>query len=352
MIIPLTFATIGAVLMALPAGAFSPNWTTPKRILPFNGPPLHASVVDANGAVHVASEKGSQGIHYITNKSGSWVTCQLTSANDRYPSITISGDVVHFAFARQVDGQRGLYTAASNQPAAVPQGCGFAVTKRYSGGAGTSDIGVWSGVMHVAFRTSNKKLKYFRGDPTAIEWTFRENVDGNCCTSAPAISFTTTGSVRIAYGNGTKRARGLKFALRSNGMRKKSKATSGRVKHVDLVLDHSPEVFTPPNNHPRIAHVVKGRGVYVAWKSRPNAKGSWAHFYFGRKSGPTGLTYRSNQQRVLITGGGNMSMVISGGPIYMTQAISKSRKDFKAVFHGGSITFSRKGRGVYYSRLK
>ena len=198
----LSLALIGALVLALPAAAFSSSWTKPKRILPYNGTPLHASVVDGAGHVHVASEKGSQGIRYITNKSGSWVTCQLTDANDRYPSIAVAGDVVHIAFARQTSGQRGLYTTSSDQLAPAVGGCGLAVTQRYAGGAGSSALGVSGGNMHIAFRTTTKKLKYFRGDPASTDWTVRENIDGLCCTSAPAMYFTTKGSIRVAHGDG------------------------------------------------------------------------------------------------------------------------------------------------------
>jgi len=350
--LPMVLAFVGALVFAVPAAAFSSNWTSPKRILAHDGQPLHASVVDGSGHVHVASEKGSKGIHYMTNKSGSWKTCQLTFKNDRYPSITVAGDVVYFVFARQTAGEKGLYTAASDQPVQAAAGCGFATTKRYTGGAGSSAVGVSGSQMHIAFRTSTKKLKYHRGNPASADWTVRENIDGKCCTSAPAMYFTTSGSVRVAYGDGTKKAEGLKFALRSSGKWKKSKAAGGRVKYVDLVLDHSPGVFTPPNNHPRIAYVVKRKGVSVANKAAPNAKGSWSRFFIGRHFGPTGLVYWSNQQKVLISGKGKMAMTTSGGPIYYTQAISNNGKDSKGVFMGDRLTFSRKGKGVFYTRLK
>ena len=98
--------------------------------------------------------------------------------------------------------------------------------------------------------------------------------------------------------------------------------------------------------------MVKRKGVSVASKANPSVKGSWSRSFIWRFLGPTGLTYWSNQQRVFVSGNGKMSMTVSGGPIAHTFPISSSGKDNKGVFMGSHLTFSRKGQGVYYTRLK
>lgn len=346
---PLAVATVALFAASLPATAASPAWTSPKRVFQSTGQPAHDTVISGSGHVHIATEKGSGGIHYVTNASGSWQSCQVSDGDDRFPSITAEGDVVHIAFARRDAGQKGLYTASSDKLTAAA-GCGFALTKRYTGGAGSSAIGMRGSTLHIAFRTAKDKLKYFRGDPDAADWTTKETIDGKCCTSAPALAFTTTGGPRVAYGDGTRRAQGLKFAVRTSKGWKKSKASGGRVKHVAMVLDYSPQPFgKPPSNAPHLVYVVKKQGSYLSVKGKPNAKGGWNTRHLGRSFGQGGITTWSNDTIIILSSPG-ISQVRFRGGILFGETVSSNRKDGKPRYVGGQLTFSRKGSGVFHTQ--
>lgn len=114
-------------------------------------------VTDGGGKTHVATERGSAGLWYITNSSGSWTSCQLSSGNDRNPSIAVGGGAIHVAFARNDAGVRGIYTASSNQTATAV-GCGWAITKRFAGKAGQPSMGAYGELLSIAFRHEGQHL--------------------------------------------------------------------------------------------------------------------------------------------------------------------------------------------------
>ncbi len=94
-----------ALLLALAVGdvAAVTGWTGPTRV--FDGPYREVSMdVDTNGKVHAAA-RGSTGLWYLTNRSGSWTRSRLTTnpldGRDVHPTLSIDLDgSVHVAFAR------------------------------------------------------------------------------------------------------------------------------------------------------------------------------------------------------------------------------------------------------------
>ena len=275
----LTLALVATFIAAIPAAAFTSSWTKPRLVFKHDSAPTHSMVTDGAGKVHIATERGAGGVWYVSNASGSWQQCQISDRNDRQPSIALSGSVVHIAFARQTDGQKGVYTASSDQPAVDP-GCGWAVTKRYSGSSSSPSLAAFGATLSIAFNTGARKLRFLKGAAASDPWAPTQVVDGKCCTSAPVLALTTTGSPRIAYGDGTSKSEGLKFAKRTSKGWKKSKVHGGRIKHIAMVLDRTPGLFgEPPSNFPRIAYVVKKQGAYLATQGGglgAGASDSWA----------------------------------------------------------------------------
>ena len=54
----------------------------------------------------------------------------------------------------------------------------------------------------------------------------------------------------------------------------------------------------------------------------------------------------------MISGNGRLTQVIGSGGIWAVFQISANSKDGRPVFHGSWPTFSRKGKGVFYTRRK
>jgi hypothetical protein len=302
----------------------------------------------------VAAERGSGGVWYVTDRSGTWTQCQVSSGNDRKPSIAVDGSVVHIAFARLTDGERGIYTASSDQPGAAP-GCGWSVTERYSGSASHPALAARAGVLSIAFRTGDRKLRFIKGPAASAEWTIRETIDGVCCTSPVVIALTSSGGPRVAYGDGRSKARGLKFGVRTSKGWKKSKVHGGRVEHVALVLDQTPGLFgQPPSNAPHVAYVVKKQGTYHARKGSPGSGGSWSKRFLRKAFGPVDLTHSSNLTYIVHTSKGNLGYTRTSGGIWYGGRLSGSGRDSKPQLAAGQLTFSRKmsGSGIYHTRQR
>ena len=89
------------------------------------------------------------------------------------------------------------------------------------------------------------------------------------------LALTTEGSPRIAYGDSS--ADGLKYAARSGSSWKKRKVQGGRVRHVALHIDYTPDPWNglQPANAPSIAYVVDHKGTYRAGKGGSGVAGSW-----------------------------------------------------------------------------
>jgi hypothetical protein len=349
----MALALVAVFVATIPAAAFSSLWTKPKRVFAHDTAPTHSMVSDAAGKVHIASERGSAGVWYITDASGPWTRCQISHQNDRHPSIAVDGGVVHIAFARMVVGQRGIYTASSNQPGAEP-GCGWAVTKRRAGGASHPSMAARGGTLHIAFRSPEKKLRYLRGKATASAWAGAELIDKDCCTSPVALALTSAGAPRVAYGDGVKRTVGLKYGARTGKGWKWTRVYRARIKHVALTIDHSPGVFAPPSNAPRIAFVAKRKGTLLASKGSSSLAGGWGFRTMAKSFGPVDIQHRGNVTQIVYVSGGNLQLARAGGPIWIYRTLSRTRSDTKPQLDGGRLTYSRyKGpRGVFYSRLK
>jgi hypothetical protein len=347
----LTLALVGVLAGSLPVAAFASGWTPPKRVFADDGPPSHSMTTDGGGKVHIATERSGGGVWYVTNASGSWQECQVSGGDDRRPSIAVDGSVVHVAFARVSGGEAGIHTASSDQPAA--SGCGWAVTRRFSGAATHPSLVARSGSLSIAFRTDDKKLRFIKGPASETTWSVRELIDGSCCTSPVALALTHTGAPRVAYGDGTSRADGLKYGVRTSKGWKKSKAHKGRVTQVAMVLDQTPGLFgKPPSSAPRIAYVVKRQGTYLAAKSSAGTSGSWGKRTIARSFGPVDLTHSSNVTYIVYANGGNLRYARASGGIWFGGALSNGGSDDKPQLVGGQLTFTRSGgfSGIYHTR--
>ena len=308
-------------------------------------------VLDGSGKTHIAADDGS-GIVYATNASGSWEECRVSDGDDHEPSIALGGGLVHIAFARYDSGARGIYSASGS--GAGGAACGWQVIVRHAGSDGQPSLGAYGGTLHIAFRTSDKRLRYTRGAyDTDQGWTVLETVDGTCCQSAPALALTTDGSPRIAYGDSS--ADGLKYAARSGSSWKKRKVQGGRVRHVALHIDYTPDPWNglQPANAPSIAYVVDHKGTYRAGKGGSGVAGSWGIAFFGRYFAPPDLAGQSNKYVVIYGKGGSLWATSVSGGIYIGRKISSSGRDGLpqiAMFGVDSVvTFARErsGSGVY-----
>jgi hypothetical protein len=350
----LSLALVGAFGAAIPATAFSDAWTSPNRVFEDAGAPNHAMTTDSGGKVHIATERSTGGVFYVTNVSGSWQECQVSAGNDRRPSIDVDGGVVHIAFAR-LSGETGIYTASGEPPPGDASDCGWDITSRYAGAASHPSLVARSGSLSVAFRTGDNKLRFIKGPASPIEWTVRELIDGSCCTSPVVLALTHTGAARVAYGDGAGNADGLKYGVRTSKGWKKSKAHTGRVKQVAMVLDQTPEVITRvPSNAPHIAYVVKGQGTFVAAKSSSGTSGSWTKRTIARSFGPVALTHASNVTYIVYADDGDLRHARTSGGIWTGGALSNGGSDGKPQLVGGQLTFSRDSgtKGIFHTRAK
>lgn len=350
----LTLTLVAIFAATLPAAAFSGDFTTPKRVWSSPGAPNHAMATDGDGNVHIATERGAAGVWYITNAGGPWTKCQVSSGNDRRPSIDVWGDTVHIAFARLDLNHKGIYTVSSDQLVAGP-GCGWAETRRFVGPATQPSLGVHGGALSIAFRTGSKQLKFIKGLAASSTWSIKQTIDGDCCTAPPSLYLTHLGSPRVAYGDGTAKANGLKYAARTAAGWKKAKVAGGRVKQVALALDRTPGLFgTPPGNHPAIAYVLKGKGTYFAGKGGSGVSGGWGKRFLGKAYGPLAIQVGSNLTYIVYTANGNLKFVRHSGGIWFSGKLSGSGADTKPQLDEGRLTYGRfKGTtGIYYTRRK
>ena len=350
----LVLALLATLLGTGLASAFSGNWTSPTRVFKHDFAPTHSLAIDGAGHAHVATERGGEGVWYITNASGSWTECQLSSGNDRSPSIALDGGVVHIAFARRDAGDEGVFTASSDRPAAAAD-CGWALTRRFEGAATQVSMGARGGTLSIAVRTAGKQLRFLKGPAATTSWTVNELIDGSCCTSPVDLALTSSGSPRVAYGDGARTAAGLKFGVRTSDGWKRSKAHGGRVKQVALTLDQTPGFFgQPPSNAPRIAYVVKKQGTYLAMKGSAGSSGGWSKRYLSKSFGPVDLTHFSNVTYIIYVKSGDLRYARASGGIWYSGSLSGSGRDGKPQLVSGQLTFARSGAaaGIYHTRMR
>jgi len=351
-LIGLSLATACAMVASTTASAFGDGWASPTRISSATVAVSHDMVTDASGYVHIASDRGSGGVWYISNAGGAWTECQVSEGDDRRPSIALEGGTVHIAFARVTDGQQGIYTASSDQPA-TGVGCGWPVTLRHAGSASYPSMQVRGGVLSIAFRTGDKKLRFTKGPANAAAWTVGEVIDRSCCTSPVALALTHAGAPRVAYGDGGSRAQGLRFAVRTKAGWRTSKAHGGRVKQVAMVLNQLPGLFgQPPSNAPSIAFVAARQGAYLATKGNDGPGGAWGKRFLGKAFGPLDLTNSSNVTYIVFAKNGDLDYTRGSGGIWWGGKLSGSGKDGQPQLSGGQLTFTRKGgrSGIYHTR--
>ena len=352
--VALLLLAVGASAMPAPTAASSNGWTTPQRVFSHGSATSQQMVVDGAGKVHVATDRGSAGVWYVTNAAGPWETCQVSDDNDRWPSIALDGGVIHIAFARLTDGQKGIYTASSDQLGGGSE-CDWIVSRRSSGGAGGPSLGARGGSLSIAFEASNRKLRFIKGPASATDWTLDEVIDGKCCTSPVAMALTNTGAARVAYGAGTSKAKGLKYGVRTSSGWKKTTAHGGRVKHVAMVLDQTPGLFgQPPSNSPHIAFAVKRKGTFVSVKGSSGASGRWGQRKIARAVGPLDLTHHSNVSFIVYAAGGDLRYARTSGGIWTGGMLIRGKSYSRPQLDGGQLAFTRQGApaGIYYSRAK
>jgi hypothetical protein len=348
-VLALGLATVGVLVVSTFASAFGGGWAPPRRVFTADTVPSHDMTTDASGYVHIASDRGSAGIWYITNAGGAWAECRVSDGDDHRPSIAVEGDVVHVAFARTSGGAPGLYTASGAAAVSGPD-CGWPLTLRYAGSASHPSLQERGGILSIAFRTGDRKLRFIRGAAGVEGWAAPEVIDGSCCTSPVALALTDGGSPRVAYGDGAGTAQGLKFAVRTSSGWRASKAHGGRIKHVALVLDQMPGLFgEPPSNAPRVAYVVARRGAYLGTKASGGVTGAWTTRSLAKAYGPLDLTYASNITYIVYTKGGDLRYARASGGIWVGGLLSGSGRDGQPQLAGGSLTFTRKGTpsGIY-----
>jgi hypothetical protein len=306
-------------------------------------------VVDGAGKTHIAAE--DSGIVYATNAGGSWTECRVSSGADREPSIAVGGGMVHVAFARRDSGDLGIFTASG-----APGGsgsCGWDVVPRHAGSSTKPSMGVHGSTLHVAFRTSDGRLRYKRGTWDAANWTVHQIVDSTCCQSAPALALTAEGSPRIAYGDSS--ADGLRYAAPSGSSWNKRRVQRGRILHVALVMDQTPDPWNGlrPANAPNIAYVVKNVGTFAAVKAGSGVTGAWATRHIGRHFSPPDLVVQSNKFAMVYGHNGRVWGQSKQGGIFIERKISGSGKDGHPQIgvQGTSyvVTFARgqSSEGVY-----
>lgn len=350
----LALVVAASLAATLPASAFNSDWTKPKLVFRAGFAPNQALAVDAVGKAHIAVQDGSRGVWYVSNASGAWQTCRVSSGDDRNPSIALTDGTVHVAFTRSTPLDRGVYTASSDQPAGT-DGCGWALTRRYVGAASGASLEAFGATLSIAFRTADRKLRFARGPAADPDWSTREVIDSACCTSPVELELTTGGAPRVAYGAGTSsKALGLRYGVRTSDGWKKTRVQGGRIKHVDMTLDKSGGVFNPPPNAPRILYVVKGKGTYLARKQTSGVSGKWTRSLERRTYGPPQVHHWSNNTSLVYGGGGNLWFQTQRIISYEV-ALSTNGRDVKPKLAQGTyLVFSRsKGTtGVYYSRVK
>ncbi len=216
-------------------------------------------------------------------------------------------------------------------------------------------MGARAGTLSIAVRTADKKLRFLKGPAATTPWTINELIDGSCCTSPVDLALSSSGSPRVAYGDGAGTAAGLKFGVRTSKGWKKSKAHGGRVKQVALALDQTPGLFgQPPSNAPRIAYVVKKQGTYLASKGSAGTSGSWDRRYLSKSFGPVELTHYSNVTYIVYVESGDLRYARASGGIWYGGGLSGSGRDGKPQLESGQLTFARSGAaaGVYYTRTR
>jgi hypothetical protein len=344
--VALAIAVAGVLLASATASAFNSAWSKPQRVFTSPSVPSQDMVTDAAGNVHVASDRGGDGVWYITNKGGAWSQCQISTGDDRQPSIAVDGGTVHVAFARTSGGAEGIYTASSDQPAGG-SGCGWALTQRHAGGASASSLRARGGVLSIAYRTDDHKLRFTRGEAADADWTVQEVIDASCCTSPVSLALTTTGAARVAYGDGASRAQGLKFAVRSASGWRAAKAHGGRVTQVAMVLDQMGGLFgEPPSNAPSIAFVVARKGAYLATKGRDGTAGSWDGRFIAKAFGALDLTKASNVTRIVYTRKGDLLYTRMSGGIWVGSTLSGTGREGQPRLSAGQLTFTRTGSGA------
>jgi len=340
----------GVLIAQLPTAPARAGWTGPTRVVSTPSQPRYSMVVDANGATHIAAEDG--GIVYASNATGSWAECRVSSGADRDPSIAWSGGVVHIAFSHHASGELGIRTA-SGVPSGGSGSCGFPVDTRHVGSATTPSVAAYGSTLHVAFRTPDGRLRYKRGASDATSWTVHQIVDSTCCQSAPAIALTADGSPRIAFGDSS--ADGLKYAVPSGSSWKKRRVRRGRILHVAMVLDHTPDPWNglQPANAPNLAYVVKDVGTFHAVKGGSGVSGTWAIRHIGRHSAPPDLVMQSNKLALVYGRGGKVWGQSKQGGIFVERRISGSGRDgYPQIGVQGAkyvVTFARgrSSEGVY-----
>ena len=306
------------LVAAVPAG-----WSGPTRVVSTSSQPRYSMVLDGSGKTHIAAE--DDGIVYATNAGGSWTKCRISDADDREPEHR----------ARRTAGPRRVRsptTAVSSASCRVGLpgwlgGCGWDVVTRHAGTTTKPSVAAHGSTLHLAFRTSDAKLRYMRGAWDATSWSVHQIVDSTCCQSAPALALTTEGSPRVAFGDSS--ADGLKYAVPSGSSWNKRRVQRGRILHVAMVLDQTPDPWNglQPANAPNIAYVVRNVGTSTPSRGGRAPRGRGRSGTSAPHSAPPDLAPQSNKLAMVYGRGGKVSGPIEAGGIVVGRRISASGRD-------------------------
>jgi hypothetical protein len=167
------------------------------------------------------------------------------------------------------------------------------------------------------------------------------------------LALTDTGAPRVAYGDGTSRADGLKYGVRTSSGWKKARVHKGRIIQVAMALNKTPGLFgQPPSDGPRIAYVVKKKGTYLAAKDSSGTSGTWGTRAIARSFGPVTVTDSSNVTYIVYADNGNLRYARTSGGIWTDGTLSGNGRDGSPRLVSGQLTFTRSGAssGIYYTR--
>jgi hypothetical protein len=262
-IVVMALAMLATVVVCLPVSAAS-GWTTPRSLSDavLSQP---SSVVDARGAVHIAA-RGTNGLWYLTNKSGHWTRVRLTRDQPHQEGTVTSGSPV-IALDRWDGSLTVVYVV--NDGTCCPGNISLAyVTDRHAGGPGTwsaprsipygsatdpsLSVVVRHGVIAIAANTGVY-------DVTGVEfitnaggrWTHEEiRASGQRWAGEPSLALDRQGRPVIAYQvhGGYPKADAIRLAIGTT--------TTGRFATARVVA-------MPGASDPSLALDAKGRPRFV-----------------------------------------------------------------------------------------
>ncbi len=307
---------LGALMLAAtPSAAVPSGWTRPSRAHATHATVAHDLAVEADGTIHLAVEGARDGgIWYISGGPGAWSRQQVSSGDDRSPSIALDGSGVVIAFARMDPADRGMFTVTNID------GDWAAPVRRHDGAASAPSLAIHEGRAHIAFREGASSLRYAAGPDDALDGTgwISELVDGSCCTSAPSLAVTSTGDARIAHADGTAASPGGLVVQSRSGPDSWSRQVivASRVSAPALAV-YGTGLY--------LAYVKRGAGTWYA--SRPAGQRWTLKQLDAAASGPPDISAFSGSAAFVFGKPGRLRYATMSGGILLTRAFSSTSGD-------------------------